>query len=270
MRLGRLLLDACNLQLHLSASPQEHLRLTSADADDLHKLLSRLTHTAMSDIQRHLQHEPATSLLDTPKPSETLLATTAVFDGRAWDGAWASMQSDPYSTDEYGNPLHVVFTDTTSSADDLLYDMARSDAAGREPAAALSGAEAEKLFAAGGPVVVAATRNRSLAGRAQRERREAFLRNCGLPRIGDNAHLPGLNEAQRSRSLGLIKGLRKLGPEAVSFIHVADPATLVVSDDRGLRRRCMKLPSPPLVLGRAQFFNWLYSLEADGTEEVKP
>ena len=43
----------------------------------------------------------------------------------------------------------------------------------------------------------------------------------------------------------------------VSYEQLDAPTTIVVTDDRGLRRRCLDLPVPPIVLGSNQLYNWL-------------
>ena len=43
----------------------------------------------------------------------------------------------------------------------------------------------------------------------------------------------------------------------VTFRQLDSPAALVVSDDRSLRRRCIGLPHPALVLSSSQLYYWL-------------
>lgn len=92
-------------------------------------------------------------------------------------------------------------------------------------------------------------------------RREAFLRTCGLTKMGDTVHLPCFDETQQERALNLIRGLHSLERGVVRIEMLTQPAALVVSDDRGLRRRCFQLGCPPVVLGRKQWENWLMRLE---------
>jgi len=115
------------------------------------------------------------------------------------------------------------------------------------------------------PVIVA-TRQRAVPGKAERMRREAFLKSCGLPHLGDTTHMIAFNEAQRERSANLVRGLQKLGPTVITFRQLEQPALLLVTDDRGLRRRAMA-NSPAAVLGRMQLFNWLQSI-GDSPEEA--
>lgn len=77
-----------------------------------------------------------------------------------------------------------------------------------------------------------------------------------MPRVGDRACLPAFTEAQRQRSIALLRGLKKL-QDVVCFYTLDSPKTIVVSDDRGLRRRCLDLPVPAVILGSAQLYNWL-------------
>jgi hypothetical protein len=137
-----------------------------------------------------------------------------------------------------------------------------------EPPKALSAHEAVELLAKGDvprPVIVA-TRQRAVPGKAERMRRESFLKACGLPRLGDTTHIIAFNEAQRERSVNLVRGLQKLGPTIITFRQLEEPALLLVTDDRGLRRRAMA-NSPAAVLGRMQLFNWLHSI--GGAREVE-
>ena len=89
--------------------------------------------------------------------------------------------------------------------------------------------------------VFAATLLKSAAGKGKRSKREAFLRTCGLNRMGDTVHLPVYEELQQERALALICGLHALERGVVRIERLSNPAALVVSDDRGLRRRCFAL-----------------------------
>jgi hypothetical protein len=130
-----------------------------------------------------------------------------------------------------------------------------------EPPQPLSAHEAIELLEKGDvprPIIVA-TRQRAVPGKAERMRRESFLRACGLPHLGDTTHMIAFNEAQRERSANLVRGLKKLGPTVITFRKLEEPALLLVTDDRGLRRRAMA-NSPAAVLSRMQLFNWLQSI----------
>lgn len=191
-------------------------------------------------------------------------AVHAVFDGasfgRAHEGAsWTC--EDP--------TIRVAFTDgARTSADDALVALAQEAgaAARAPPAEAVSSGRAIELLErgalssapAGG--VLAATLKRSASGKSKRDTREAFLKTVGLTKMGDTAHLPAFTEAQRARSLALARGMHKLDRGTLALSHLEAPAAIVVSDDRGLRRRCFALPNPPAVLGRSQLFNLLDAL----------
>ena len=99
------------------------------------------------------------------------------------------------------------------------------------------------------------------SGKSKRDKREAFLKTCGLTRMGDTVHLLAYDDVQQARSLALMRGLCMLERGIVRIERLANPAALVVSDDRGLRRRCFSLASPPVVLGRKQWENWLMRIE---------
>ena len=251
VRLASLFLDCCNLQLQLSHQGN-NLRLESPHVDELTDKLRVLTQSFLPSL------DPTASLPQTE--------IHAIFDGRAFHGKFATMRSDGMQLDQRGNRMQVVFTDTTASADDLLYTKLSQCNQGLQPAVGISSAEVEEILTRPKEeaCVFEATRLRSLSGAAHRSRREAFMRTCGLPRVGDVSHFPGLCEAQRARSLGLVKGVRKLPPGLVSFKHVREPVSILVSDDRGLRRRCMSLASPPLVFGRAQFYSLLVAQRTRG------
>ena len=98
-------------------------------------------------------------------------------------------------------------------------------------------------------------------GKGKRDKREAFLRTCGLTRMGDTVHLPAFEDTQQERALALVRGLHSLERGIIRMERLSDPATVVVSDDRGLRRRCFTLANPPVVLGRKQWENWLLRVE---------
>ena len=63
-----------------------------------------------------------------------------------------------------------------------------------------------------------------------------------------------------------MRGLSKLG-DVITFRQLNMPNAIVVSDDRGLRRRCLDLPLPPVVLSSSQFYHWLDWLPPDPEED---
>mmetsp|Transcript_7824 Transcript_7824/g.25802 ORF Transcript_7824/g.25802 Transcript_7824/m.25802 type:complete len:267 (-) Transcript_7824:193-993(-) len=247
VRLGSLLLDACNLQLgfELAATAPPRPIVTSPLVDDLPEKLASLSRLVLPSLGAGGLEAAAT--------------TTAVFDGAAFHSAFEGGRWD----DTAEGFARVHFTDVHEKADDRLMRMIDDLAAADDEASPASplrhGAEAAELLEACGegacPVIVA-TRQRAVPGKAERQRREAFLKACGLPRLGDTAHLPSFTPAQRERSANLARGLHKLGPGVISFRLLERPNAILATDDRGLRRRAMA-NSPVVVLGRSQLFNWL-------------
>ena len=75
--------------------------------------------------------------------------------------------------------------------------------------------------------------------------------------MGDTVHLLSYLPQQQERSLGLVRGLHSIERGVLKFDSLERPSVLVVSDDRGLRRRCFSLAQPPVVMGANQFFNTL-------------
>eukprot|EP00965_Chrysotila_dentata_P073581 2430427-Pleurochrysis_carterae.AAC.1 len=251
-QLKTIFLDACNLQLQLGqAAPDAIPTIESLEIDELP---SRLC-----------------SLCESPP------AITAVFDGAAFQKRFEGFDwSRPISDgDDQGGQaadnLRIRFTTGLRKADDELVEFVRAADVDCTPSTPIVATRAIKALESGKSVVLAVTRLRSLAGRRDRERREAFLKTCGLPRVGDTAHLPSFTPAQRERSIRLLAGLNSLesgGGQVLRYSLIEDPQVLVVSDDRGLRRRLMTLKTPPAVLGRRQLYNWLYSLDSDGITEA--
>jgi len=264
IQIGSIFLDACNLQLFVE--PARPSSLNSMQVDDLSRRLLLLS--------RYVAYlDPYTVDVPDGEPPATVCA---VFDGAAFHGEHAGCQwqqcDEPEGVPAGGcSPgLRVVFTEKRASADDVLLQMVQEEGAkvGCAVPEQISAKQAGALLSQE-PLprpVVAAVRQRSLAGRSKREQREAFLRTCGLPRVGDIAHLPAFTEAQRERSIALLRGLDKL-ENAVTYSRLDKPVAMVVSDDRGLRRRCFELPCPPVVLGRNQLLNWLSWLPAELEEQ---
>ena len=244
--IGNIYIDSSNLQLDLRPGLAT-LGLTSLEQPNLPARLD-----AMSKA-----FSPAAQVL-------------AVFDGAAFDGEHAgqSWTCDPEVPD--ATPLRVVFTDNPrESADDMLVALAQEagDAAGSSAAEPVSSGAARALLETmtleeappsdDPPPIFAATLLKSAMGKGKRDKREAFLRTCGLLRMGDTVHLPTFLPVQQERSLALVRGIHRIERGVVSIAQIERPAAMVVSDDRGLRRRCFALAHPPVVLGRAQFFNML-------------
>jgi hypothetical protein len=233
-----ILLDGSNLQLNLRPGGAA-LNLCHIDCPELPAQLDAMTKL----------FSPAASV-------------TAIFDGASFDGVhanacWTCEPEVPNAT-----PLRVQFTAARESADDVLVDLAQSlgAAADSSPSKSTSSGHVRHLLEQPLPdpkPVFAATLLKSAMGKSRREKREAFFKTCGLQRMGDTVHLPAYLPAQQERSLGLVRGLHSIERGVLSFAMISQPSTLLVSDDRGLRRRCFALPNPPVVLGRNQFFNMM-------------
>ena len=260
------LIDACNLQLNVETARPSSLESRTIDA------LPRRLHL----LARYLAYlDPWSD--DVPLDVDAPAAITAVFDGSAFYGEHAAAtwvqrdEAEGAPAGCGGDGLRVVFTQgPTYSADDAILALATEAAGGAPPQPPLQ-ISAKKALAdlEAGELprpVIRATRLKAVSGKAERKRREAFLNSCGLPRIGDTAHLPAFTAAQRERSISLVRGLSKLG-DVITFRQLNMPNAIVVSDDRGLRRRCLDLPLPPVVLSSSQFYHWLDWLPPDPEED---
>ena len=238
--ISTVLLDASNLQLNFAPGKGELPVLASRDAEALPERLATLSSRLES------------------------ASVLAVFDGASFGGDFAGADWVCDRLSDTAVPPRVLFTDgRRTSADDEL--VLRLQEIGNAECAASatrisSGAATVLLERPPGDdptPVIGATLLKSAAGKSKRQRREAFLRSCGLTRMGDQVHLPSFTPSQRTRSLSLLRAIHKIEPGVVRVSRLEQPAAIIVSDDRGLRRRCFALASPPVVLGRAQFFNWL-------------
>lgn len=236
--LKHVLLDASNLQLNLKPGGAT-LNLWHLDCAELPTQLDAMTK------------------LFSPAPS-----VTAVFDGRAFDGEHAekSWTCDPEVPN--ATPLEVSFTKFDESADDVLVALAQQlgATAASAPSEKTTSAHIRHVLEQQIPdpkPVFSATLLKSAMGKSKRDKREAFFKTCGLHRMGDTVHLPTYLPFQQERSLGLVRGLHSIERGVLSFGMIESPQALVVSDDRGLRRRCFALEHPPVVLGRNQFFNMM-------------
>jgi len=198
----------------------------------------------------------------------------AVFDGRSFEEQYAgeAWDCDPEIPD--ATRIHVSFTGERESADDILVQLAQeigSEAASPSAEIVTTGSIKtilEQPMTAPKPVF-GVTLLKSAAGKGKRDKREAFLKTCGLMRMGDTVHLPAFEESQQQRSLALMRGLHSLERGIVRVERLNDAAALVVTDDRGLRRRCFQLANPPVVFGRAPFFNWMERLALEAENDGK-
>ena len=242
-----ILVDASNLQLNLRPGGAA-LNLCSLDCQELPEQLD-----AVAKL-----FQPAATV-------------TAVFDGSAFDGEHATKSWTCDAEVPDAAPVHVRFTAVRESADDALVALAQElgAAAGSSPAASSTSGHIRHLLEQEVPdpkPVFAVTLLKSAMGKSKRDKREAFFKTCGLHRMGDTVHLPTYLPFQQERSLGLVRGLHSIERGVLSFASLDDPTTMVISDDRGLRRRCFALANPPVVLGRNQFFNMMrQATEQDGS-----
>ena len=167
-------------------------------------------------------------------------------------------------------PVSVRFTKVEVRADDAVVQLAQEvgGAAGSPVAELITTGHARHVLEQEElPTprpILAVTLLKSAMGKGKRDKREAFLRTVGLTKMGDTVHMPLYDEMQQERALGLMRGLHSLERGIVRIDWLSKPAAMVVSDDRGLRRRCLSLANPPVVLGRKQWENWLTRIELKG------
>jgi len=242
---SHVVLDASNLQLGLRPGGAT-LSLSSLDVPRLPERL---------DVMMRLL---------APEGGE--VSATALFDGGAFDGVHAATEWECEAEAADSAPVRVRFTKERESADDAVVALAQAigEAAQAPSAEAVTSGNARSVLEQTLPTpppVFTATLLKSAMGKGKRSKRESFLRTCGLTRMGDTVHLPVFEESQQTRALALVRGLHSLERGVVRFERLSAPAALVVSDDRGLRRRCFSLPCPPVVLGRKQWENWLLRIE---------
>ena len=234
---SHIVLDASNLQLGLRPG----LSVPSLSSLDVPRLAERM------DVMTRLLTERAGG---GDAPGETL--TTAIFDGSAFDGLHAGTEwtCDPEAPE--ASPVTVRFTDARVSADDAVVAFTQeigsvSEAPRAEPSTTGHARSVlEQPLAAPRPIF-AVTLLKSAMGKGKRDKREAFLRTVGLTKMGDTVHLPAYDDTLQDRSLNLIRGLHSLERGIVRIEKLTRPTMLVVSDDRGLRRRCIQLAHPPVV-----------------------
>ena len=248
--ISQVILDASNLQLGLRPG-LSNLGLSSLDVPRLHE--------RMDVMVRALDGDAA-------DVDASAASTTALFDGGAFDSKYANARWDCDPESPGAAPVAVCFTDVRVSADDAVVAFAEEvgSAADAPRAELVTTGHARSLLEAGldsPPPVFAATLLKSAMGKGKRDKREAFLRTCGLTKMGDTVHLPCFDATQRARALALIRGLHAIERGVIRIEMLSKPAALVVSDDRGLRRRCFTLGHPPVVLGRRQWENWLLRCE---------
>ena len=117
---------------------------------------------------------------------------------------------------------------------------------------------------------ISATLVRAPQGKKDRDRIEAHLKGVGLRNLGQTMCMPLLTEPQRERSLNVVRGLKRLGNvknDPIKFVHLPEPPAVVVTDDRGLARRCSTRAEPCAVLTSAQLAVWLARFMPDDYDE---
>lgn len=206
-------------------------------------------------------------LIDRLLEHPTISDCEVVFDGAAFHGehmgcAWSGGEDS----------ISITFTDRMVSADDTIVQLCGLCEQAAPPkqltgkqAVALCEREPEDGDAGLG--AVAATLLKSPSGRSQRKRVEAHLSGVGLRNVGQTMSMPLLTGPQRARSLAVARGLARLGGDPIKFVHLPAPGAVVVTDDRGLARRCSTMAQPAMVLTSSQFASWLGNLMQDDEEE---
>lgn len=227
MQIGRVFLDACNLGLSLQIQPNGPPKV--ATESQIPGLSLLLAIAAPDDA-------PISIFFDGKHPYQVA--------GSEWT------YRDKYDEREH----HVVFTEGFETADDVLMRHLHNVTGSSFPVP-ISHTEAIELYETRElpkPVLIAkrGRRKKTLPFRAKREQ---FLRNqCRLwDKTGNIAAYTALTDFTRGHTLGTIKGLVNLAEEhTIDFERCRGPLTLVITDDKPLARRCLKMKPPAVVLGR--------------------
>lgn len=272
----RLLIDGSNLSLRFTAPPVASLY--SPDG----ALARTSCHTTRAKAQRPTcrtsanyairNHPPQTrarslagetdvgELIDRLLEHPTIDDCNVVFDGAAFHGehmgcAWTGGDDS----------ISITFTERMVSADDTIVQLcglceqaAPPEQLTSKQAVALCEREPDDGDAGVGAVT--ATLVKSPSGRSQRKRVEAHLSGVGLRNVGQTMSMPLLTPMQRARSLAVARGLARLGGDPIKFVHLPAPGAVVVTDDRGLARRCLTTAQPAMVLTSSQFASMLGNL----------
>ena len=258
----RIILDASNMQLSL----RDGLSTPNLWSHDLPALAPKLDGIArfLTDELRAARHpgdhgdgDEGADAAPCETTDDVIVRTTAIFDGRAFEEVHAgkSWRCDPEVPNAL--PIDIHFTGERESADDYLTALVQQlgeEASSSAPEIITTGAARTELEQAMGTPkpVYAATLLKSAMGKGKRSKREAFLNTCGLKKMGDTVHLPAFDDVQQERTLNLIRGLHSLERGIVRLDRLERPTALVVTDDRGLRRRCFTLANPPVVFVRTR------------------
>ena len=182
-----------------------------------------------------------------------------VFDGKAFYGVhagctWLGGEDGPT----------ITFTERAENADDAIAQLCDA-CEPQSPPRIVTSKQAVAICEQPLPEsqsngAISATLVRAPQGKKDRDRVEAHLRGVGLRNLGQTMCMPLLTEAQRERSLNVVRGLKRLGNvknDPIKFVHLPEPPALVVTDDRGLARRCSTRAEPCAVLTSAQLAVWL-------------
>ena len=192
-----------------------------------------------------------------------------VFDGKAFYGVhagctWLGGEDGPT----------ITFTERAENADDAIAQLCDA-CEPQSPPRIVTSKQAVAICEQPLPEsqsngAISATLVRAPQGKKDRDRIEAHLRGVGLRNLGQTMCMPLLTEAQRERSLNVVRGLKRLGNvknDPIKFVHLPEPPALVVTDDRGLARRCSTRAEPCAVLTSAQLAVWLARFMPDDYDE---
>ena len=193
-----------------------------------------------------------------------------VFDGKAFYGVhagctWPGGEDGPT----------ITFTERAENADDAITQLCDA-CVPQSPPRVVTSKQAVAICEQPLPPesqsngAISATLVRAPQGRKDRDRVQAHLRGVGLRNLGQTMCMPLLTEPQRLRSLNVVRGLKRLGNvknDPIKFVHLPEPPALVVTDDRGLSRRCSTRAEPCAVLTSAQLAVWLARYLPDDYDE---
>ena len=192
-----------------------------------------------------------------------------VFDGKAFYGVhagctWLGGEDGPT----------ITFTERAENADDAIAQLCDA-CEPQSPPRIVTSKQAVAICELPLPETqsngaISATLVRAPQGKKDRDRIEAHLKGVGLRNLGQTMCMPLLTEPQRERSLNVVRGLKRLGNvknDPIKFVHLPEPPALVVTDDRGLARRCSTRAEPCAVLTSAQLAVWLARFMPDDYDE---
>mmetsp|Transcript_96764 Transcript_96764/g.167975 ORF Transcript_96764/g.167975 Transcript_96764/m.167975 type:complete len:581 (-) Transcript_96764:47-1789(-) len=240
MHIGRVFIDACNLGVGLVNKPNGPPQIATVPGLNL--------------------------LLAVTAPEDAPI--TAFFDGKH---THAIAGSDWTYRDIDDREVRVVFTDAHEKADDVLMRHLYNASIGESLPIPISAEEAIQLYESTllpVPAVIA-TRHRRKTKVPYQDRKDSFLKRHAKLRkeTGNKAHFLGLTNFMRGQTLGMLRGLVNLGNEDITFERCRGPLTLVITDDLPLKRRCLAMRPPAVVIGRKQLFD-LMKIFTDGLSDL--